>query len=70
MTQGWFTGLIPITVPIGAASFGEAAWAAQTAFDSALDMAKALAGLIPAPGGVMDHLEVPHPLAGLHVDLP
>ncbi len=40
MTQGWFTGLIPITVPIGAASFGEAAWAAQTAFDSALDMAK------------------------------
>ena len=40
MTQGWFTGLIPITIPIGAASFGEAAWAAQTAFDSALDMAK------------------------------
>lgn len=40
MTQGWFTGLIPITVPIGAASFGEAAWAAQTSFDSSLDMAK------------------------------
>ncbi len=40
MTQGWFTGLIPITVPIGAASFGDAAWAAQASFDSGLDMAK------------------------------
>ena len=25
MTQGWFTGLIPITVPIAATSFSEAA---------------------------------------------
>jgi mycolipenoyl-CoA---2-(long-chain-fatty acyl)-trehalose mycolipenoyltransferase / long-chain-acyl-CoA---trehalose acyltransferase len=40
MTQGWFTGLIPITVPIGAASFGDAAWAAQASFDSSLNMAK------------------------------
>jgi hypothetical protein len=40
MTQGWFTGLIPITVPIGAASFGDAAWAAQASFDSGLNMAK------------------------------
>jgi mycolipenoyl-CoA---2-(long-chain-fatty acyl)-trehalose mycolipenoyltransferase / long-chain-acyl-CoA---trehalose acyltransferase len=40
MTQGWFTGLIPITVPIAAASFGDAAWAAQASFDSGLDMAK------------------------------
>ncbi|MBV8785221.1 MAG: acyltransferase [Mycobacterium sp.] len=40
MTQGWFTGLIPITVPIAAASFGDAAWAAQACFDSSLDMAK------------------------------
>lgn len=40
MTQGWFTGLIPITIPIGAASFAEAAGAAQTAFDSNLNMAK------------------------------
>lgn len=40
MTQGWFTGLVPITVPIAAASFGEAAWAAQASFDSGLDMAK------------------------------
>ncbi|BBY18331.1 condensation domain-containing protein [Mycolicibacterium litorale] len=40
MTQGWFTGLIPITVPIGAASFADAAWAAQSSFDSNLNMAK------------------------------
>lgn len=40
MTQGWFTGLIPITVPIAAASFAEAAWSAQSSFDSSLDMAK------------------------------
>ncbi len=40
MTQGWFTGLIPITVPIAATSFGDAAWAAQTSFDSGLEMAK------------------------------
>jgi hypothetical protein len=40
MTQGWFTGLIPITVPIAAASFSDAAWAAQTSFDSGLGMAK------------------------------
>ncbi len=40
MTQGWFTGLVPITVPIAAASFGEAAWAAQTSFDSGQHLAK------------------------------
>jgi mycolipenoyl-CoA---2-(long-chain-fatty acyl)-trehalose mycolipenoyltransferase / long-chain-acyl-CoA---trehalose acyltransferase len=40
MTQGWFTGLIPIVVPIGAASFSDAAWAAQSSFDSGLNMAK------------------------------
>ncbi len=40
MTQGWFTGLIPLTVPIGAVSFGDAAWAAQASFDSGLSMAK------------------------------
>lgn len=32
--QGWFTGLVPITVPIAATSFGAAAWAAQESFDS------------------------------------
>lgn len=40
MTQGWFTGLIPITVPIAAASFNDAAWAAQSSFDSGLHMAR------------------------------
>ncbi len=40
MTQGWFTGLIPITIPIGAASFGDVVCAAQASFDSGLDMAK------------------------------
>ncbi|GAS92828.1 condensation domain-containing protein [Mycolicibacterium brisbanense] len=40
MTQGWFTGLIPITVPVAATSFSEAAWAAQASFDSGLDMAR------------------------------
>jgi hypothetical protein len=40
MTQGWFTGLVPITVPIAAASFGDAAWAAQASFDSSLNLAK------------------------------
>lgn len=39
-TQGWFTGLVPITVPIAATSFGEAAWAAQTCFDSSLNLSK------------------------------
>jgi mycolipenoyl-CoA---2-(long-chain-fatty acyl)-trehalose mycolipenoyltransferase / long-chain-acyl-CoA---trehalose acyltransferase len=40
MTQGWFTGLVPITVPIAAASFGEAAWAAQNSFDSGLSLSR------------------------------
>ncbi len=40
MTQGWFTGLIPITVPVAATSFSDAAWAAQASFDSGLDMAR------------------------------
>ncbi len=40
MTQGWFTGLIPITVPVAATSFSDAAWAAQAAFDSSLDMSR------------------------------
>lgn len=39
-TQGWFTGLVPITVPIAAASFGEAAWAAQESFDTGQHLAR------------------------------
>lgn len=36
--MGWFTGLIPISVPIAGVPFGEAARAAQHAFDSNRDM--------------------------------
>lgn len=39
-TQGWFTGLVPITVPIAAVSFAEAAWAAQASFDSGLNLSR------------------------------
>ena len=39
-TQGWFTGLVPITVPIAATSFVEAAWSAQTSFDSSLNLSR------------------------------
>jgi hypothetical protein len=34
MTMGWFVGLIPITVPVVATSFGDTARAAQVSFDS------------------------------------
>ena len=42
MTQGWFTGLIPVTVPIAGSSFADAARAAQVSFDTgmAADMAE------------------------------
>lgn len=40
LTQGWFTGLVPITVPIAGSSFGEAARAAQVCFDTGLGMAE------------------------------
>lgn len=33
-------------------------WVAGLGGGAALDMAKALSGLVPAPGGIMDHLEV------------
>ncbi len=39
VTTGWFTGLVPISVPIGAGLFGDAARTAQTAFDSGIDLA-------------------------------
>jgi mycolipenoyl-CoA---2-(long-chain-fatty acyl)-trehalose mycolipenoyltransferase / long-chain-acyl-CoA---trehalose acyltransferase len=41
MTLGWFTGLIPITVPLAATSFGDVARAAQASFDSGTDVANA-----------------------------
>ena len=39
MTPGWFTGLIPITVPVAGASFGDTARAAQSCFDAGTDLA-------------------------------
>jgi hypothetical protein len=36
MTTGWFTGLVPMSVPVG--SFGETARAAQKAFDTGMPM--------------------------------
>jgi non-ribosomal peptide synthetase component F len=39
MTQGWFTGLIPVTVPIEGQTFAEAARAAQVSFDSGRKLA-------------------------------
>lgn len=38
-TTGWFTGTVPITVPIDASSFGATARAAQSSFDSGLPLA-------------------------------
>ena len=40
MTTGWFTGLVPITVPVSATSFGDTVRAAQASFDSGIDLAK------------------------------
>jgi hypothetical protein len=39
MTTGWFTGFIPITVPVMASSFWETTRAAQVSFDSGKDLA-------------------------------
>lgn len=39
MTTGWFTGTVPITVPVTATSFVDTARAAQASFDSGLDLA-------------------------------
>ncbi|OSC41475.1 condensation domain-containing protein [Mycobacterium decipiens] len=40
MTQGWFTGQLPITVPVAGLSFNEIARIAQTSFDSGAELAK------------------------------
>lgn len=39
MTTGWFTGHVPLTVPINASSFADTVRAAQTSFDSCKDLA-------------------------------
>jgi hypothetical protein len=38
-TMGWFTGVVPFTVPVNPGSFEETARAAQASFDSNLDLA-------------------------------
>jgi hypothetical protein len=40
MTLGWFTGLIPLSVPVAGASFAEVARAAQKSFDAGRDVAR------------------------------
>jgi 2'-acyl-2-O-sulfo-trehalose (hydroxy)phthioceranyltransferase len=40
VTQGWFTGQIPVTFAVDADSFAETAKAAQTSFDANQDLAK------------------------------
>ncbi|CPR10831.1 polyketide synthase [Mycobacterium bohemicum DSM 44277] len=39
MTQGWFTGHVPITVPVAGSCFNEMARAGQSAFDSGAGLA-------------------------------
>jgi hypothetical protein len=39
MTTGWFTGVVPITVPLAAKSFRDIALAAQASFDSGIELA-------------------------------
>jgi hypothetical protein len=40
LTTGWYTGLVPITVPVAATSFGDTVRAAQASFDSGIALAK------------------------------
>ncbi|MHA7663980.1 condensation domain-containing protein [Mycolicibacterium sp. HS_4_1] len=39
MTTGWFTGVVPISVPVSPDSFGDTARAMQKAFDAGMDLA-------------------------------
>jgi hypothetical protein len=38
-TMGWFTGVVPFTVPVNPTSFGETARTAQASFDANLELA-------------------------------
>jgi hypothetical protein len=40
LTQGWFTGLVPVTVPIAGYDFGDAAKVAQESFDTNRQLAE------------------------------
>ena len=39
MTMGWFTGVVPLTVPVDPSSFEATARAAQASFDANMDLA-------------------------------
>ncbi|HUH71108.1 MAG TPA: condensation domain-containing protein [Mycobacterium sp.] len=39
LTIGWFTGFVPVTIPVNASSFGDTARAAQESFDAGKDLA-------------------------------
>ena len=45
-TTGWFSGPVPITVPITVSSFGDTVRAAQASFDSGKDSANVLFGQV------------------------
>ncbi|MET0703846.1 MAG: condensation domain-containing protein [Mycobacterium sp.] len=65
VTTGWFTGLVPISVPVYGQPFGEVARAAQGSFDSGMymanvpvervmELARSLPGIgTPGPGAAM-----------------
>ena len=40
LTQGWFTGLIPVSIPIAGSGFADAARTAQVSFDSGMGLAE------------------------------
>lgn len=59
MTTGWFTGLVPVTVPVNTASFGDTARGAQESFDSCLELAHVpfdrVLELVPPALGLSGH---------------
>ncbi len=65
MTVGWFTGVVPFTVPVAPTSFAETARAAQASFDANMDLANVpydrvleLAPWLRRPGPSVHHDEL------------
>lgn len=56
LTTGWFTGLVPVTVPVAARSFGDTARMAQDSYDANIELAKVpfdrVMQLAPAESGI------------------
>jgi hypothetical protein len=61
MTTGWFTGLVPITVPASATFFEDAARSAQASFDSGIDLATVPFDRVLELGGPEMGLKRPRP---------